>query len=184
MHLFKRLINKFSRRNKEPQVDLYQGLNIGSGTHWSIANLDGLVPQLISIGEHCRITPRVMILTHDASLFNHTGQYRVAPVKIGDRVYIGYGAIIMPGVTIGEDAIVGAGAVVTRDVPSNTVVAGVPARIICSTTELLERERHDVFELPENIAHQVTHALPMSQSDVLHFQQHLLRLVNAEHVND
>lgn len=184
MHLFKRIIRKFSRRNKESQVDLYQGLNIGAGTHWSIANLDGVVPQLITIGENCRITPRVMILTHDASLFNHTGRYRVAPVKIGDRVYIGYGAIIMPGVTIGADAIVGAGAVVTRDVPSNTVVVGVPARALCLTSELLERERNDLFELPESFAHQVMHALPLSQSDILQCQQHLLRLVNSEQVHD
>jgi acetyltransferase-like isoleucine patch superfamily enzyme len=184
MDLFKRLIQKFRSKIKGREVDLYQGLNIGPGTHWSIANLDGLVPQLISIGKNCMITPRVMILTHDASFFNHTGRYRVAPVKIGDRVYIGYGAIIMPGVTIGEDAIVGAGAVVTRDVPSNTVVAGVPAKIICSTSELMERERHDLFELPESFAHQVTHALPMTQSDVLHCQEHLLRLMNSKHAND
>lgn len=184
MHLFKRLIHKITRRNKDSQVDLYQGLNIGAGTHWSIANLDGIVPQLISIGEHCRITPGVMILTHDASFFNHTGRYRVAPVKIGDRAYIGYGAIIMPGVTIGEDAIVGAGAVVTRDVPSNTVVVGVPARILCSTSEMMERERPDLFELPESFAHQVTNALPLSQSDILNCQQHLLRRINSERVDD
>ncbi len=182
MHLFKRLIRKFSRKRSE--VDLYQGLNIGPGTHWSIANLDGLVPQLISIGKNCRITPGVMILTHDASFFNHTGRYRVAPVKIGDRVYIGYGAIIMPGVTIGEDAIVGAGAVVTRDVPDGTVVVGVPARRLCSTSEMMERERHDLFELPDSFSHQVMHALPLTQSDVLHCQQQLLNLVNSAHAND
>lgn len=182
MNLFKRLIRKF--RRQPPQVDLYEGLNVGQGTHWSIANLDGLVPQLITIGENCRITPGVMILTHDASFFNHTGRYRVAPVKIGDRAYIGYGAIIMPGVTIGEDSIVGAGAVVTKDVPSNTVVVGVPARILCSTSELLARERDDLYELPESFAHQVTHALPLSQSDILDCQQHLLRLINSEPAND
>lgn len=184
MNLFKRLIKKFSSKIKGPEVNLYQGLNIGHGTHWSIANLDGLVPQLISIGKNCRITPRVMILTHDASFFNHTGRYRVAPVKIGDRVYIGYGAIIMPGVTIGEDAIVGAGAVVTRDVPSNTVVVGVPARVLCSTRELIERERDDLFDLPDSFAHQVTNALPLTQSDVLRCQEHLLRMMNLKHAND
>src|ERR1041384_7455222 len=107
MQFFRRLLRKFSGRSKKLQVNLHTGLNIGPGTHWSIANLDGLVPQLITIGENCIISPRVMILTHDVSLFNHTGRYKIAPVKIGDRVYIGYGAIIMPGVTIGADAIVG-----------------------------------------------------------------------------
>lgn len=183
MHFFKRLIRKLINK-RESEVDLYQGLKIGEGTHWSIANLDGLVPQLISVGKHCRITPGVMILTHDASFFNHTGRYRVAPVHIGDRVYIGYGAIIMPGVTIGEDAIVGAGAVVTRDVPSNTVVAGVPARVLCSTTEMIERERHDLYELPESFTHQVMNALPLTQSDILRCQQHLLGLINSEPAHD
>jgi maltose O-acetyltransferase len=180
MQLYRRFLNKFSGRNKKLQVKLYEGLNIGPGTPWSIANLDGLVPQLITIGEDCRITPKVMIPTHDASLFNHTGRYRVAPVKIGARVYIGYGAITMPGVIIGEDAIVGAGAVVTHDVPSNTVVVGVPARRLCSTTELIERNRDGLTELPESFAHQVGHALPMTLNDVLQCQQHLLRLVNSE----
>jgi acetyltransferase-like isoleucine patch superfamily enzyme len=79
MRLFKRLIQRL-RYKRESKVDLYQGLNIGPGTHWSIANLDGIAPQLISIGRNCMITPRVMILTHDASFFHHTGRYRVARV--------------------------------------------------------------------------------------------------------
>jgi len=52
------------------------------------------------------------------------------PVKIGRRVWIGYGAIILKGVTIGDNAIIGAGSVVTRDVPANTLAAGSPARVI------------------------------------------------------
>ncbi|PYS52610.1 MAG: hypothetical protein DMF68_01135 [Acidobacteria bacterium] len=96
-------------------------------------------------------------------------------------VYIGYGAIILPGVTIGEDSIVGAGAVVTKDAPGNTVVAGVPARVICSTAELVERERNDLFELPADFAHKVAHALPLTPDEILHCQQHLLPLVKAAH---
>ena len=53
-----------------------------------------------------------------------------APVKIGNKVWIGAHATILPGVTIGNGAVVGAGAVVTKDVPENAVVAGVPAKII------------------------------------------------------
>ena len=52
------------------------------------------------------------------------------PVKIGRRVWIGYGAIILKGVTIGDNAVIGAGSVVTRDVPANTLAAGSPARPI------------------------------------------------------
>jgi acetyltransferase-like isoleucine patch superfamily enzyme len=182
MRLVKRLLKKMTSRS-EPKVDLYQRLNIGPGTHWSIANLDGIAPQLITIGRDCMITPRVMILTHDASFFIHTRRYKFAPVKIGDRVFVGYGAIIMPGVTIGENSIVGAGAVVTHDVPSNTVVVGVPATVLCSTNELMARERENLLELPESFAHQVAHALPMTQLDILNCQKHVLRLTNSETAN-
>ena len=52
------------------------------------------------------------------------------PVRIEDNVWIGGGAILLPGVTVGDNSVIGAGAVVTRDVPANTVVAGNPARVI------------------------------------------------------
>lgn len=58
-----------------------------------------------------------------------------APIRIGKRVWIGANAIVLPGVTIGDGAIVAAGAVVTRDVPGNTIVGGVPARMIRSLNE-------------------------------------------------
>ena len=53
-----------------------------------------------------------------------------APIHIGKRVWIGSNATVLPGVTIGDGAVVAAGAVVTRDVPANTVVGGVPAKVI------------------------------------------------------
>ena len=58
-----------------------------------------------------------------------------APIVIGDRVWIGSNATILPGVTVGEGAIVAAGAVVSRDVPPNTIAGGVPARVIRALTE-------------------------------------------------
>jgi maltose O-acetyltransferase len=60
------------------------------------------------------------------------------PIAIGDNVWLGGGAIICPGVTIGEDTVVGAGAVVTRDLPAGVVAAGVPARVL---REIDERDR-------------------------------------------
>lgn len=52
-----------------------------------------------------------------------------SPIKIGERVWIGANATVLPGVTIGDNAVIGAGSIVTRDVPENTVVTGNPARI-------------------------------------------------------
>jgi maltose O-acetyltransferase len=58
------------------------------------------------------------------------GPELAAPVTVGDRVWIGGGAILCPGVTIGENATIGAGSVVTRDVPANVVAAGNPCRVL------------------------------------------------------
>lgn len=63
----------------------------------------------------------------------------VGPIDIRDNCFVGHGAIVMPRVTIGPDSIVAAGAVVTRDVPPGVVVGGNPARVICTTEELVAR---------------------------------------------
>ena len=82
---------------------------------------------LISIGDQTTLGPRVTILTHDATPKLRTGYSRIAPVRIGARVFIGANTTILPGVTVGDDAIVGAGSVVRRDVPAGAVVFGNPA---------------------------------------------------------
>ena len=85
----------------------------------------------IEIGDDCLIGQQVVIATlnHDLDP-ERRGNMFPAPVKIGNKVWIGAHATILPGVTIGNGAVVGAGAVVTKDVPENAVVAGVPAKII------------------------------------------------------
>ncbi len=87
----------------------------------------------IEIGDGCLIGQQVVIATlnHDLSPENR-GNMFPAPVKIGNNVWIGAHATILPGVTVGDNAVIAAGAVVTRDVPADTVVAGVPAKIIKS----------------------------------------------------
>jgi acetyltransferase-like isoleucine patch superfamily enzyme len=84
----------------------------------------------ITIGENVSISEDVIILTgdHDSSSFDFAGRAR--PVTIEKYVWIGTRAMVLPGVTIGEGAIVAAGSVVTKNVPSYTIVAGVPARSI------------------------------------------------------
>lgn len=86
----------------------------------------------LTIGAGCDISCGVHIYTHSTARRCVSGRrYNTidrAPVRIGDRVFIGANATILMGVTIGDEAVVAAGAVVTRDVPARTVVAGVPAR--------------------------------------------------------
>jgi maltose O-acetyltransferase len=107
-----------------------QGMQVGVNTH--IARqiyIDHVAPWLISIGDYSTIGPYTAIITHDTSLVHHTGQTRLGRVDIGERVYIGVGAILLPGTTIGEDSVVGAGAVVHGDVPPGSLVLGNPAKI-------------------------------------------------------
>jgi maltose O-acetyltransferase len=87
----------------------------------------------VSIGHRVMIGPAVQIYTaaHPVEAKTRIQGWEVAkPIAIEDNVWIGGGAVILPGVTIGRNAVVGAGAVVTRSVPPNVVVAGNPARVI------------------------------------------------------
>ncbi len=99
---------------------------------------------LISIGEETVISAGTRILAHDASTKRHLGYTLVKPVTIGRRVYVGVNSIILPGVTIGDDAIVGAGSVVTRDVDPGTVVAGNPAKTLGTTEAHTARHREQM----------------------------------------
>lgn len=85
----------------------------------------------IEIGDDVLIGQQVVIATlnHDLDP-DRRGNMLSAPVKIGNKVWIGAHVTILPGVTIGDGAVIAAGAVVTKDVPANTVAAGVPAKII------------------------------------------------------
>ncbi len=87
----------------------------------------------VSIGHHVMIGPAVQIYTaaHDLEAETRIQGWEVAkPITIEDNVWIGGSAVLLPGVRIGRNAVVGAGAVVSRSVPANTVVAGNPARVI------------------------------------------------------
>jgi acetyltransferase-like isoleucine patch superfamily enzyme len=91
--------------------------------------------QNVSIGRECVIADRVMLIDFDHGVVEVERPIRLQgiykrDVRIGHNVWIGYGACILRGVKIGDNAIVGTSAVVTRDVPANAVVAGIPARVI------------------------------------------------------
>ncbi|MEK7154824.1 MAG: acyltransferase [Patescibacteria group bacterium] len=84
----------------------------------------------IKIGEHTDIASEVMIYNSEHDLEAQDFSATLAPVEIGDYVFIGPRSIILPGVKIGRGAVVAAGAVVTKDVPAFAIVGGVPAKVI------------------------------------------------------
>ncbi|MGE4409798.1 MAG: DapH/DapD/GlmU-related protein [Sphingobium sp.] len=101
------------------------GMNIAPTARISLAaRLDRTHPAGIHIGENTAITLGATILSHDGSRKMHR------TTKIGNDCFVGCNAIVLPGITIGDQVIVAAGAVVTKDVPSHSVVAGNPAKIV------------------------------------------------------
>ena len=94
---------------------------------------------LISIGDNCVLAPNVRLIAHDASMKQHLGYTRVGKVRIEANCFIGDSIIILPGVTIGKGAIVGAGSVVTKDIPPESVATGNPCRVVCSRKDFLQK---------------------------------------------
>jgi acetyltransferase-like isoleucine patch superfamily enzyme len=91
--------------------------------------------QHVSIGRECVIADRVMLIDFDHGMVEVDRPIRLQgiykrDVRVGNNVWIGYGACILRGVTVGDNAVIGTNAVVTHDVPANAVVGGVPARVI------------------------------------------------------
>lgn len=103
---------------------------------------------LIEIGDNVTLAPRVHILCHDASTKTFLNYTKIGRVTIGNNVFIGAETVVLPGVTIGNNVVVGANSTVTHDVPDNTVVAGSPARVICTLEEYLNKERSRMATAP------------------------------------
>jgi maltose O-acetyltransferase len=115
-------------------------ITIGAGT---FVNYDSVMLDVapITIGAACQIATRVQLLTATHPIDpepRRNGWEYAEPIVIGDNVWLGGGVIVCPGVTIGDDTVVGAGSVVTRDLPAGVVAVGVPARPL---REIGERDR-------------------------------------------
>ena len=105
----------------------------------------------MTIGTNVHITDNVRFVGHDGGtlLFRHIvpDLEITKPITVGDDVYIGNNVLIMPGVTIGNKVIIGAGAVVTRDIPDNSVAVGIPARVIKTADEYFEKIQRESLHL-------------------------------------
>lgn len=148
LHWLLNVLRRYVRRDPLPFLTK-QGLVVGK--HFMMLEdviIDPSHCWLITIGDEVTLAPGVHILAHDAStkrLLNYT---RIGKVTIGNRVFIGASTLILPGVEIGSDVVIGAGSVVTHDVPSGVVVAGNPARILCSLEDFVARRKSEMETTP------------------------------------
>lgn len=131
------------------EVTKFRKMGIRIGENCKIQNevmIDYSHNWLVTIGNNVTIAPRVHILAHDASTKRILNYTKLGLTTIEDDVFVGAGAIVLPGVTIKKGSIVGAGSIVTKDVPENVVVAGNPAKVICTTEEYYTKIKNQMCE--------------------------------------
>jgi maltose O-acetyltransferase len=126
-----------------------QGMYIGQGVNLPASTaIDTSHCFLIHIGDWCGFGEDCMILAHDGQFDEFLDAGRIGRVVIHPHSHIGVRTVILAGVEIGPRTLVGAGSVVTRSLPPDTVCAGNPAKVICSLDEYLERHRENLRHRP------------------------------------
>ncbi len=138
-----RIIRKMLRRLRGGPFDraelVKRGAHIGTN-FYNFAKIDIDHCYLLTIGDNV-ILSECRILLHDSSTQIWLGCARIGRVEIGNNVFVGADAVILPNVKIGDNVIIGAGSVVTKDVPSNSVAVGNPAHVIGTLNDFVEKNK-------------------------------------------
>lgn len=142
MRNFKIKLRKIFKKKSYLDLLVSNGFKHGKNFKMYDCNIDFGHCWLIEVGDDVVLT-NCTILAHDGSTKHYLGKSKIGRVIIGDRVFVGHKATILCGVTIGDDVIIGVNTVVTRDIPSNSVVVGYPGKIIGKTSDYISK--HDYF---------------------------------------
>lgn len=141
-----KLLRKIKRllvRTQNPDILREYGAKVGKNVVIWTNKIDLGHAFLLEIGNNVTISD-ARILLHDASTKIGTGYSRVGKVKIGNEVFIGADAIILPNVTIGNKVIIGAGTIVTKNIPDNSVVVGNPGKIIGTYDDYIKKNLAEI----------------------------------------
>jgi maltose O-acetyltransferase len=140
--IIKKVLFRYRIKMRESYIDglINKGLKLGSNVE-IIDNFffDPSHCFLISIGDNCTICPNVRLIAHDASTKKILGYTKIGRIDIKENCFIGDSVIVLPNVTIGPNSIVGAGSVVTKNVPMNMIAAGNPAKTISSVEAYIKK---------------------------------------------
>jgi acetyltransferase-like isoleucine patch superfamily enzyme len=147
LYVYRVLYQKISpvKYAKHIGVDFSNGLHLYGKINWSTE------PWIITIGKNVHITNNTTFVTHDGGtlLFRRYEKDLeiTKPITVGNDVYIGTNSTILPGVKIGNNVVIGACSVVSRDVPDNSVVVGNTAKVIKTTDEYFEKLKRESIHL-------------------------------------
>lgn len=126
------------------------GMQVGKGVSVMGGVNFGSEPYLITLENEVRISSNVSFITHDGGTwaFRDRPEYadviKYGKIHVGERTFVGAKSIIMPGVTIGKRCVIGAGSVVTKDIPDGCVAVGIPARVIMTTEEYAKKSKDNL----------------------------------------
>lgn len=142
MNIIKRIYRKIESK-LTPTIKYLRKQGVKIGNNCVIYTREfGSEPYLIEIGDHVQITKDVKFFTHGGAWILRTqipNFDTFGKIKIGNNVYIGNNALIMPGITVGDNVLIAAGSVVTKSIPTGYIVAGNPARKIGTYDEYIKK---------------------------------------------
>lgn len=143
--ILRKIKDFWDRRSSESLIQYYRnkGITIGANCVFRFpgsTKIDTMRPSLVEIGDNVDMNKNFTIMAHDFShrvLLQLYGEFLSSsgPVTIGSNIYFGTDVTVLKGVTIGDNCIIGAGSIVSKSIPPNSVAAGVPCRVICSIDE-------------------------------------------------
>ena len=152
MKLISKIKRKFIQRISPLRYMHLVGVNFPKGGVHIYGNVSwGTEPWIITLGTNVHITDGVKFITHDGGTLLFRKDIPdleiTKPIIVGDNVYIGNNAMLLPGIKIGSNVVIGAGAIVAKDIPDNVVVAGVPAKMIKTVDEYLDKLKKESLHL-------------------------------------
>lgn len=151
--LFEKFKVEYLIKNNIKRAEYLRRKGIRMGENCNIAGKVsfGSEPYLIKLGNNVKASNRVQFMTHDGGMYvlRNTGDepegHKYGCIEVGNNVFLGRECVIMPGVKIGDNCIIGMRALVTKNIPSNSVVAGMPAKVICTLEEYHKKNKENIL---------------------------------------